>query len=80
MSIEIPFYQHLSLSQTGNPINGCTAIKKDVVLQVSPDLHDPCMRTDLSFWILRAGVHGVPHDAYDHWQTPWNQDRRDRQL
>jgi hypothetical protein len=73
MSVEIPLYQHASLSQTGNLISGCTIIGKDIVFQVGPDLCDPCIRTDLSFWILRTGVHGVPRDAYDPWWAPWNQ-------
>jgi hypothetical protein len=29
--IEIPFYQHVSLSHTNNPFSGCIFIKKDVV-------------------------------------------------
>jgi hypothetical protein len=65
MPVEIPFYQRVSLSHTNNPIGGVMVIRKDVVFQVSPDLRDPCIRTDLSFWVLRTGVHGVPHDAYD---------------
>jgi hypothetical protein len=32
----------------------------DVFFQVVPDLRDPCIETDLSIWILRARVHGVP--------------------
>jgi hypothetical protein len=60
MPVDIPFYQHVSLSQTGDLISGCTAIRKDVVLQVSLDLHDPCIGTDLSFRILRVGVHEGP--------------------
>jgi hypothetical protein len=46
-------------------------MEKDVVLQVSLDLHDPCIRTNLSFWILRIGMHGVSRDAYDPWRAPW---------
>jgi hypothetical protein len=69
--VEIPFYQRVSLSQTGNPIGRSHVIRKDVVFQVGPDLHDPCIRTGLSFWILHAGMHGVSRDAYDPWQTPW---------
>jgi hypothetical protein len=80
MSLEIPFYPHVFLSQTGNPINECTIIGKDVVLQVSLDLCDPCIRTDLSFWILCTGVHGVPHDTYDPWRALWNQEHQDHQL
>jgi hypothetical protein len=53
---------------------------KDIVFQVGPDLYDLCIRTNLSFWILRVGVHRIPHDAYDAWQVPWNQGRQDRQL
>jgi hypothetical protein len=34
----------------------------------------------LSFWILRVGIHGASHGAYDPWRAPWNQDRRDHQL
>jgi hypothetical protein len=65
MLVEIPLYQRVSLSQMGNPISGCTIIGKDTVFQVGLDLPDPCIKTNLSFWILRARVNGVPHDAYD---------------
>jgi hypothetical protein len=30
-SVEIPLYQHVSLSQTGNLVSGCTVIGKDIV-------------------------------------------------
>jgi hypothetical protein len=80
MAVEIPFYQHVSLSHMSNLISGCTVIRKDVVFQVSPDLHDACIRTDLSFWILRARVHRVPRAAYDPWWAPLNQDHRDCHL
>jgi hypothetical protein len=52
---------------------------KDIIFQVGPDLCDPCIRTNLSFWILRVRVHGVPRDAYDLWCVLWNQGCRDRQ-
>jgi hypothetical protein len=55
-------------------------LDKDIVFQVGSDLCDPCIRTNLSFWILRALVHGVPRDAYDPWRASWNQGRRDRSL
>jgi hypothetical protein len=61
--VEIPFYQHVSLSQTGNLISGSHVIGKDVAFQVGLDLCDPCIGTSLSFWILRAGMHGVSRDA-----------------
>jgi hypothetical protein len=80
MPLEIPFYQFVSLSQMGNPISGSHVIGKDVVLQVGPDLRDPYIRTSLSFWILRAGMHGVSRDTYDPWRAPWYQGRRDHQL
>jgi hypothetical protein len=80
MPVEITFYQHLTLSLLNNPISECMVIGKDVVFQVSLDLRDPRSRTNLSFWILRAGVHGVPRDAYDPWRAPWNYDCWDHQL
>jgi hypothetical protein len=73
--IEIPFYQCVSLSQMGNPINGSHVIEKDVIFQIGPYLCDSCIGTTLSFWILRAGMHGVSRDAYDPWWAPWYQDR-----
>jgi hypothetical protein len=49
MPVERPFYQYVSISQTGNLISRSRVIGKDVVFQVGPDLHDPCIRTSLSF-------------------------------
>jgi hypothetical protein len=63
----------------GNSVCGCTVIGKDIVFQLALDLRGPCIRTNLSFWILRTGVHGVPSDIYDPWRALWNQGRRDRQ-
>jgi hypothetical protein len=80
MPVENPFYQCVSLSQTDNLISGSCVIRKDVVFQVGPDLHDPCIKTSLSFWFLCVGMHRVSCDAYDPWQAPWNQDRRHRYL
>jgi hypothetical protein len=47
--VEIPLYQRVSLSQTGNPVSGCTVIGKDIIFQVGLNLCDPCIRTNLSF-------------------------------
>jgi hypothetical protein len=47
--VEIPYYQRVSLSHVNNPISECTIIREDVEPQVSLDLHDSCIRTDLSF-------------------------------
>jgi hypothetical protein len=80
MLVEIPFYQRVSLSQTGNMINGSHVIGKDVIFQVGSDLRDLCIRTSLSFWILRAGIYRVSRDAYDPWWAPWYQDHRDHQV
>jgi hypothetical protein len=49
MPVEIPFYQCVSLSQTGNPISENHVIGKDVVFHVGSDLHNLCIRTSLSF-------------------------------
>jgi hypothetical protein len=51
-------------------LNRYMFIMKDVVFQVVPDLYDLCIKTGLSIWMLRAGVHGVPRDAYDPWWAP----------
>jgi hypothetical protein len=63
-----------------DPLSGYMFIRKDVALQVVLDLRDPCIEIGLSIWIMRARVHGVPHDAYDPWRAPPKQGHRDRQL
>jgi hypothetical protein len=55
-------------------------IRKDVVFKVGRDLRDPCIGTSLSFWILRAEMHGVSCNACNPWRAPCGQDRQDRQL
>jgi hypothetical protein len=65
MPVEFPFYRHVSLSHTTDAFSGYMFIRKDVVFQVVSDLRDPCIGIGLSIWILRTGVHGVPHDAYN---------------
>jgi hypothetical protein len=54
-----------------NPLSGYMFIKKDVVFQVVSNIHDPCIGTDLSIWILRAGVLEVHRDAYESWWALW---------
>jgi hypothetical protein len=68
--VEIPFYQHVSLSQTGNLISGSHIIGKDVIFRVGLDLCDPCIETSLSFWIFHVGMHRISRDAYDPWRAP----------
>jgi hypothetical protein len=80
MSVEIPFYQHVSLSHMNDLLSGYMLIRKDVVFQVAPNLHDPCIGTSLSIWILCARVHEVPHDAYDPWWAPGKYGHQDHQL
>jgi hypothetical protein len=80
MPVEIPLYQRVSLSHTNDPLSRYMFIWKDVVFQVVPVLYDPCIKTNLSIWILRARVQGVPRDAYDPWRAPDKLGHRDHQL
>jgi hypothetical protein len=41
-AVEIPFYHRISLSQPHYTLSRCLVFRKDVVLQVVPDLGDPC--------------------------------------
>jgi hypothetical protein len=68
-----------------DPLSRYMFIRKDVVFQVVTDLHDPCIGTDMSIWILRVGVHGVPRDTYNPWRAPnkyghWNHQLGDAGL
>jgi hypothetical protein len=78
--VEIPFYQRVSLSHTNDPLIEYIFIRKDVVFQVVLDIHDPCIETALSIWIMHGRVHGVPRDAYDLWRALRKQGHLDRQL
>jgi hypothetical protein len=68
-SVEIPFYQRVSLSHMNDSLSGYMFIRKDVVFQIVPALCDLCIGIGLSVWILHAGVHEVPHDVYDPWRA-----------
>jgi hypothetical protein len=63
-----------------DPLSQYMFIRKDVVFQVVSNLRDPCIGTNLSIWILHAGVHRVSRDAYDPWWAPDKQGHQDRQL
>ena len=45
--IEIPFYQRVAFSQPHYALSGHMFIRKDFILQVVPDLGDPCIGTSL---------------------------------
>jgi hypothetical protein len=45
MAVEIPFYHHVSLSQSHYALSGCLVFRKEVVFQIVPDLGDPCIGT-----------------------------------
>jgi hypothetical protein len=48
--IEIPFHHRVSLSQPHYALYGYMIFRKDVFLQVVPDLGDPCIGTTLRYW------------------------------
>ena len=51
--VEIPFHHHLSLSQPHYALCGHMVFRKDIFLQVVPDLGDPCIGTTLRYWLWR---------------------------
>jgi hypothetical protein len=44
-AVEIPFYHHVSLSQSHYALSEYMVFRKDVVFQVVSDLGDPCIGT-----------------------------------
>jgi hypothetical protein len=50
-AVEIPFHHHVALSQPHYVLCGHMVFRKDILLQVVPDLGDPCIRTTLRYWL-----------------------------
>jgi hypothetical protein len=47
--VEIPFHHHLSFSQPQYALCGHMIFRKDIFLQVVPNLGDPCIGTTLRY-------------------------------
>jgi hypothetical protein len=76
--VEIPFYHRVSLSQLHYALSRCLVFKKEVVLQVVPDLGNPCIGTPLRNWVGLHEVFGTLEGAHNPWQTPRMERRQDR--
>jgi hypothetical protein len=47
--VEIPFHHYVALSQPHYAFCGHMVFRKDILLQVVPDLGDPCIETTLRY-------------------------------
>jgi hypothetical protein len=52
-AVEIPFYHRVSLSQPHYAFSGHMIFRKDIFLQVVPDLRDPCIGATLRYRLWR---------------------------
>jgi hypothetical protein len=52
-AVEIPFHHPITLSQPHYAFCGHMVFRKDILLQVVPDLRDPCIGTTLRYWLRR---------------------------
>jgi hypothetical protein len=52
-AVEIPFHHHVALSQPHYALYGHMVFRKDFLLQVVPDLGDPCIGTTMRYWLWR---------------------------
>jgi hypothetical protein len=50
-TVEIPFHHRVALSQPHYTFCGHMVFRKDILLQVVPDLGDPCIGTTLRYWL-----------------------------
>jgi hypothetical protein len=53
MTVKIPLYHRVSFSQPHYALYGHMIFKKDIFLQVVPDLRDSCIETILRCWLWR---------------------------
>jgi hypothetical protein len=51
VAVEIPFHHRVMLSQPHYAFCGHMIFRKDILLQVVPDLGDPCIGTTLRYWL-----------------------------
>jgi hypothetical protein len=77
-AVEIPFYHHVSLSQSHYALSRCLVFRKEVVFQVVLDLRDPCIKTPLRNWVRLLEVFGTLEGAHNPWWTPQMEHHRDR--
>jgi hypothetical protein len=52
-SVKIPLYHRVAFSQPHYALCGHMIFRKDIFLQVVPDLGDPCIGTTLRYWLWR---------------------------
>ena len=52
-TVEIPFHHRIAFSQLHYEFYGHMVFRKDILLQVVPDLGDPCIGTTLRYWLRR---------------------------
>ena len=52
-AVEIPFRHRVAFSQLHYAFCGHMVFRKDILLQVVPDLRDPCIETTLRYWLRR---------------------------
>jgi hypothetical protein len=52
-AVEIPFHHRVTLSQPHYALCGHMVFRKDIFLQVIPDLGDSCIGTTLRHWLWR---------------------------
>jgi hypothetical protein len=52
-AVKIPLYHRVAFSQPHYALCGHMIFRKDIFLQVVPDLGDPCIGTTLRYWLWR---------------------------
>jgi hypothetical protein len=52
-AVEIPFHHLVALCQPHYALCGHMVFRKDIFLQVVPDLGDPCIGSTLRYWLRR---------------------------
>jgi hypothetical protein len=50
-AVEIPFHHRVTLSQPHYALCGHMVFRKDIFIQIVPDLGDPCIGTTLRYWL-----------------------------
>jgi hypothetical protein len=77
-TVEVPFYHRVALSHPDYALSRCLIFRKEIILQVVPDLRDPCIGTFLRIWVWLPGVFRTLEGTHDPWRALRMEHHRDR--
>jgi hypothetical protein len=77
-AVEIPFYHRVLFSHPDYALGKFLVFRKEIIIQVVPNLGDSCIGTFLRNWARLPEVFGTLEGAHNPWRAPRMERRRNR--